>query len=116
MSKGEFAVLLIILGVIGFILSELMGLWSLFVFTIVFGLIGFATSKLLGVKNPYKVASDLTTMLVFAPVFIYALIATLNPSKAIEALPTVLTFWFSNLPAILIGDVAGSIVSSFTGE
>jgi len=69
MSKNQFIILLIILGIIGQVLSSLIGMPSLLIFTIVYGLVGFITSKLLKSLNPAKIASDIILMLTFTPIF-----------------------------------------------
>jgi len=116
MSKGEFVILLIVLGVVGELLSSLLGLQSLLFFTVIYGLVGYGTSKLLGSVNPAKAASDIGLMIVMAPIFLYLFYAALNPGKALEVFPIVVTLWVTNLPGMLIGDLAGSIVAGLTGS
>ncbi len=109
-----FSIILIV-GVAGFIVAEILGLMYLFWFTLIFGIFSFAYSKIFGVSNPAKIAGNIMAVVVFAPLFLFAIYASFNPSKSIELLPAVLNLWIQNLPGIIMGDVAGSLVAAITG-
>ena len=83
------------------------------IFLIVFGLVGFVISKIWGI-NPYRIFSDLVIATIVIAIFIAMWPAIVTPEKAIEAIPNIINVLANNLPGIIIGDIAGSIISAIT--
>ncbi|MCD6483512.1 MAG: hypothetical protein J7L47_00210 [Candidatus Odinarchaeota archaeon] len=81
---------------------------------VIFGIVGFIMDKLIGI-NPYRIVSDIS-----ATLFILTLIFYIKPVSdsqlAIKNLENLITFFVDSLPSMIIGDIAGTIVSRITGE
>lgn len=92
-----------------------MDLGTNLIFLVVFGIVGFLISKFWGI-NPYRIFSDLGTMAIVVPLAFFMIKASLNPEESINMIGDIMTFFVENLPGILIGDIAGSIIGAFTGE
>ena len=80
------------------------------VFLIIFGLFGFFINKIVGF-NPYRIFSDIIGIVIIISLLIAMWPAIVTPEKSIEAIPNVVDVFVNNLPGIIIGDIAGSIIS-----
>jgi hypothetical protein len=87
-----------------------MDLSSQLLFIIIFGVIGYLTSFLIGF-NIYKIVSDVGAILFMVPI----IIILINPNNTQNSL-SLLNFIIANLPMIIIGDIAGTIIAAITGE
>jgi len=85
------------------------------IFLIIFGLFGFAISKIWDI-NPYRIFSDLMGAFVIIILLIAMAPALINPSNAIETIPNVVEVFANNLPGIIMGDIAGTIIALITGD
>lgn len=92
-----------------------MSLESNLIFLVIFGVSGFVISKFYGI-NPYRIFTDLGEAFFVILLFIIFLPAISNPENALETIPKILDLFVSNLPGIIIGDAAGSIIAAITGE
>jgi hypothetical protein len=90
-----------------------MDLGTNLIFLVIFGLFGFLISKIWGI-NPYRIFSDLVVAVILILMLIAMWPAIIAPEKAIETIPNVIEVFANNLPGILIGDLAGSIISALT--
>ena len=92
-----------------------MDLGTNLIFLVIFGLVGFFISKIWGI-NPYRIFSDLAIVAIVIPLTFFIIKAAVNPENALEVVPEMVDFFVNNLPGIIIGDLAGSIVAAITGE
>ncbi len=92
-----------------------MSLETNLIFLILFGLIGFVTEKIFG-WNPYKIYSDVGTLIIASGIIFIMLPAVFNPEDINGNMDRII-FWFTGiLPGAIIGDIAGSFISAITGE
>ena len=82
-------------------------------FLIIFGIFGFIISKIIEV-NPYRIFTDLIAIFIILSLIIAIWPAIVTPEKAVETIPNIIDVFANNLPGIIIGDIAGSIVGSIT--
>lgn len=92
-----------------------MSLESNLIFLVIFGVSGFIISSFWGI-NPYRIFSDIGEAFFVIFLFIIFLPAIVNPDNTLETIPNILNLFVSNLPGIIIGDAAGSIIAAITGE
>lgn len=92
-----------------------MDLSSQLIFLVIFGVVGFIISKFIGI-NPYRIFSDAGAILVIVPLCFFIIQAGVNPSQSNSIIQNIITFFVSNLPGIIIGDVAGSIIGVITNK
>jgi hypothetical protein len=85
------------------------------IFLVIFGLIGFVISKIWGI-NPYRIFSDIGTVVIMVPLMFFVINASLNPENALNLIEPMVDFFVNNLPGIMIGDIAGSLIAEITGE
>lgn len=85
------------------------------IFLIIFGIIGFIISKIWDI-NPYRIFSDLLAGIFVISLMLLLLPVILNPSSSLDYIPLVINLFVNNLPGMVIGDIAGSIIASITGE
>ena len=90
-----------------------MDLGTNLIFLVVFGLVGFGISKIWGI-NPYRIFSDLMAAFIIILIIIAMFPAILEPEKAIETIPNMIDVFANNLPGIIIGDIAGTIIGGLT--
>ncbi len=83
------------------------------IFLIIFGLFGFVISKIWDI-NPYRIFSDLMGAFLIIILLIAMAPALIDPSNAIETIPNVVEVFANNLPGIIIGDIAGTIIALIT--
>jgi len=114
-GKQIFILIVIAIGIIGTIIAEIFGYGQLLIFSIVFGVIGFIISKIFGI-NPARIVSDIFIIPVIAAIIYFFVLTYLSPDKMISTFSAFLLFFVKNIPSMLIGDVAGTIVAKFTGE
>lgn len=80
---------------------------------VVFGVIGYLSSLIIGI-NIYTLFCSIGIIGFFGPLVILMFYATINPEAAIYKLGDVLVLTFSNLPSIIIGDIAGIFIGLIT--
>ena len=90
-----------------------MDLGTNLVFLIIFGLFGFFISKFWGI-NPYRIFSDLVIAVIIISLLIAMWPAIITPEKATDTIHTVVDVFANTFPGIIIGDLAGSIISAIT--
>jgi hypothetical protein len=83
------------------------------IFLVIFGLFGFFISKIVG-YNPYRIFSDIVAIVVILTFIIAMWPALVAPEEAIETIPNLVDVFTNAFPGILIGDVAGTIISAIT--
>jgi len=84
------------------------------IFLVAFGLFGFVVSYFFDI-NPYRIFSDIAAAFIIVLLIIAMLPAIFNPENALDAIPNVVDVFANNLPGIIIGDIAGSIIGAITG-
>lgn len=91
-----------------------MDLGTQLIMLVVFGIMGFIMDKLVGI-NPYRIVSDISVALFILTLTFY--IKPVSDSQlALKNLENFITFFVESLPSMIIGDIAGTIVSQITGE
>jgi len=83
------------------------------VLLIIFGIVGFITDKIWGV-NPYKIFSDIGAAIFIISLAFFILPAAISPDAAVKSVENLTKFFVESLPSIIIGDVAGTVVSKIT--
>jgi len=91
-----------------------MSLETLFIFLVIFGIVGFITEKILGL-NPYKIYLDIGALIIFSGLFFIMLPVIFNPEDINGNLNRIVLWFTSILPGAIIGDIAGSFISTITG-
>jgi len=84
---------------------------------IIFGIVGFITDKIWGI-NPYKIFSDIGTaiFIIILTFLVFPVTLNSNPDTVIKSIENLVIFFAESLPSIIIGDIAGTIVSKLIGE
>ena len=90
-----------------------MDLGTNLLFLVIFGLFGFFISKFWGF-NPYRIFSDIVVIVVILTLVIAMWPALVAPEEAIDSIPNLVDVFVNNLPGILIGDIAGTVISELT--
>ena len=85
------------------------------IFLIIFGIFGFVISKIWDV-NPYRIFSDITAGAIIILFVIAMWPAIVEPEKATESISNLVDVLANNFPGIILGDIAGTIVASITGD
>jgi energy-coupling factor transporter transmembrane protein EcfT len=83
------------------------------IFLIIFGLAGFVISKIIGI-NPYRIFSDITMYFIIILIIVVMFPALINPHNADNIIANLIDVFVNNLPGIIIGDIAGTIISAVT--
>ncbi|HPM85664.1 MAG TPA: hypothetical protein PLI99_01060 [archaeon] len=116
MENWQILLIISILFFIGFIITGFFDYSIQFMFGVIAFFLGWVLSKLFRTKNVAKIASNLIVIIILMPLFILAFLAAFNPEKAVELLPDTVVLVLSSTPSIIIGDLAGAFVATFTGE
>ncbi|MFH1311432.1 MAG: hypothetical protein ABIH65_03445 [Nanoarchaeota archaeon] len=91
-----------------------MSLESNLLFLVIFGISGYVVNKIFDF-NPAEYWVKFGTISIIASLTIAYLPTVFNPEDVVNNVLRITT-WFTNiLPGVIIGDIAGQIVSSFTG-
>lgn len=92
-----------------------MDLGAQLILLVIFGIVGFITSKIVGI-NPYKIFSDLGSAIFILALTFFIFPASSDPNLVAKNLEKMIEFFAKSLPSMVIGDVAGTIVSAIMGE
>ncbi len=92
-----------------------MDLGTQLILLVIFGIVGFITGKIVGI-NPYKILSDVGSAIFILTLIFFVFPVSSDPNLMAKNLENMIKFFVESLPSIVIGDVAGTIVSAITGE
>ncbi|MHC1565507.1 MAG: hypothetical protein ACXQS6_04215 [Candidatus Syntropharchaeales archaeon] len=92
-----------------------MDLGTQLIILIIFGVVGFITDKIWGI-NPYKIFSDIGAAIFLITLIFFAFPASTDPNIVAKNIENMVYFFAESFPSMVIGDIAGTIVSEITGK
>ena len=95
------------------IIGDSMDLVTNLFFLILFGIIGFITDKIYGI-NPDKIYLDIGSMIFILLLYFLIPKETTDLNQSIDNIKNIFIFFTAALPGMVIGDLAGTVVSRLT--
>lgn len=92
-----------------------MSLASNLIFLVIFGVLGYFIEKFYDF-NPAEYWAKFGTISVIISLIIAYLPAIFNPEDVVNNVSRIVNWFVAVLPGTIIGDLAGQVVSSLTGE
>lgn len=92
-----------------------MSLETNLIFLVIFGLVGYIVQKIWEF-NPYKYYGIFGTISIIVSLILAYLPTIINPLDVVNNTNNIVNWFINILPGTIVGDIAGQIISSLTGE